>query len=122
MANLVVIAWVLNLTVLGVPLAGPIGERVAYVLGAVIAIGLGSALYLTTGLGPGPRDGLMTSLHRRLGVSLVYVRLALEASVLIVGWFLGGTVGVATALFAGTIGFSIGSSLRGIEWGLARVS
>ena len=70
--------------------------------------------YLTTGLGPGPRDGLMTSLHRHLGVSVVYVRLTLEVAVLVAGWLLGGTVGVGTAFFAATIGFSIGVSLQGL--------
>ena len=65
---------------------------------------MGSALYLTTGLGPGPRDGLMTSLHRRFDVSVVYVRLLLEIVVLVVGWFMGGVVGVGTAFFALSIG------------------
>jgi uncharacterized protein len=122
LSNLVVIAYVLDLTVAMAPSPAPMAWRFAYVVAAVGAIGVGSALYLTTGLGPGPRDGLMTSLHRHLGVSVVYVRLTLELSVLIVGWLLGGTVGVATALFAATIGFSIGTSLRGLEWMLARTS
>jgi uncharacterized membrane protein YczE len=74
-------------------------------------IGMGSALYLSTNLGPGPRDGLMTGLHRRLGVSLVYVRFSIEVPVLIIGWLMGGTVGVGTAFFALTIGFSIGVNL-----------
>jgi len=54
----------------------------------------------------------MTGLHRRLGVSVVYVRLTLEVAVLIVGWLMGGTVGVGTAFFAATVGFSIGASLN----------
>jgi hypothetical protein len=57
----------------------------------------------------------MTSLHRRLGVSVVYVRLTLEIVVLVVGWLMGGTVGVGTAFFAATIGFSIGASLQATE-------
>jgi hypothetical protein len=79
------------------------------------AIALGSALYLTTGLGPGPRDGLMTSLHRRLGVSIVYVRAGIEGSVLVAGWLLGGVVGVVTAIFALGIGFAIGWNLKIVE-------
>ena len=122
LSNLVVIAYVLDLTVALAPSPSPIMARALYVLVAVAAIGVGSALYLTTGLGPGPRDGLMTSLHRHLGVSVVYVRLTLEVCVLVAGWLLGGTVGVATAVFAATIGFSIGTSLRGLEWVLARAS
>ena len=92
----------------------PLG-RAALMVGGVLAIGAGSALYLTTGLGPGPRDGLMTSLHRHLHVSVVYVRLALEITVLVVGWLMGGVVGVGTAFFALTIGFSIGASLQLLE-------
>ncbi len=116
LANLVVIAWVLDLTAAHVATpANPFGRALLMVAG-VTAIGLGSAFYLTTGLGPGPRDGLMTSLHRRLDVSVVYVRLSLEVLVLAVGWSLGGQVGVGTAFFASTVGFSIGLSLRAVEW------
>lgn len=114
-ANLIMIAAVLQLTVVTVPVAPNTVVKLVFVLLAVGLIGVGSALYLTTGLGPGPRDGLMTSLHRHYGVSVVYVRLTIEVFVLIVGWLLGGTVGVATAFFAATIGFSIGVSLRIVE-------
>jgi hypothetical protein len=113
-ANLVIIALVLDVTTLLLTSPTNAIVRASYVIGAIIAIGAGSALYLTTGLGPGPRDGLMTSLHRRLGVSVVYVRLAIEVTVLAIGWFMGGTVGVGTALFALTIGFSVGWGLRGV--------
>ncbi len=115
LANLVIIAYVLNLTtyVVAVPHGAPL--RALYVVGAVAVIGVGSALYLTTGLGPGPRDGLMTGLHRQLHASVVYVRLTLEVIVLGVGWLLGGTVGVGTAFFAATIGFSIGANLNFVD-------
>ena len=121
-ANLIIIAYVLDIvsTTLAVPDAPWL--KIVYIVGAVFAIGAGSALYLTTGLGPGPRDGLMTGLHRRLGVSVVYVRLTLEVSVLIVGWLMGGTVGVGTAFFAATIGFSIGVNLRLTELLVRRFS
>ncbi|HEV2427116.1 MAG TPA: hypothetical protein VGS61_02715 [Acidimicrobiales bacterium] len=122
LANLVVIAYVLDLTAALLPTPAESGVRVLYVVGAVLVIGAGSALYLTTGLGPGPRDGLMTSLHRRLGVSVVYVRLSLEAAVLLTGWLLGGTVGVATAFFAATIGFSIGAFLQVVKAATSRVA
>lgn len=121
-ANLVVIALVLDLTALVVPTPSLGVLRALYVVSAVAAIGVGSALYLTTGLGPGPRDGLMTSLHRHLGVSVVYVRLSLEIVVLLVGWVMGGTVGVGTAFFAATIGFSVGWGLQGVSWLSARSS
>lgn len=114
-ANLVIIAFVLDLTTLTIGVPNNPLVKVVYIITAVTAIGIGSALYLTTGLGPGPRDGLMTSLHRHLHVSVVYVRLALEITVLIAGWLLGGTVGIGTAVFATTIGFSIGASLNATE-------
>ena len=115
LANLVIIAYVLDLTtyVVAVPHGAPL--RSLYVVGAVAVIGVGSALYLTTGLGPGPRDGLMTGLHRHLHVSVVYVRLTLEVIALGVGWLLGGTVGVGTAFFAATIGFSVGANLQLVD-------
>ena len=120
LANLVIIAYALDLTAAHVATPSSPVARGLMMLGGVAAIGVGSALYLTTGLGPGPRDGLMTSLHRRFDVSVVYVRLLLEIVVLVVGWFMGGVVGVGTAFFALSIGFSIGLSLKALEWVVAR--
>jgi uncharacterized protein len=114
-SNVIVIAYVLDLTTYAVAVPHAAWLKVLYVLGAVVSIGVGSAFYLTCNLGPGPRDGLMTGLHRRLNVSIVYLRLSLEAVVLTIGWLMGGTVGVATAFFAATIGFSIGASLNVME-------
>ena len=115
LANLVIIAYVLDVTTYVVAVASNPVMKALYTVGAVVVIGVGSAFYLTTGLGPGPRDGLMTSLHRRLHVSVIYVRLTIEVIVLVTGWLLGGTVGVATAFFATTIGFSIGASLHVLD-------
>jgi hypothetical protein len=120
LANLVIIAYVLDVTSSTVPVPQNAWVKASFVVGAVALIGIGSALYLTCGLGPGPRDGLMTSLHRRLGVSVVYVRLSLEIVVLFVGWLLGGTVGVGTAFFATTIGFCIGANLRVLDVSVRR--
>lgn len=114
-ANLVIIAYVLDLTTVVLAVPHSSWQKGLYIVLAVAFIGVGSALYLTTGLGPGPRDGLMTSLHRHLHVSVVYIRLALELSVLVAGWLLGGNVGVGTAVFAATIGFSIGASLQATD-------
>ena len=114
-SNVVIIAYVLDLTTYAVAAPHAVWLKIAYVLGAVLSIGIGSAFYLTCNLGPGPRDGLMTGLHKRLNVSIVYIRLTIEAVVLTIGWLLGGTVGVATAFFAATIGFSIGASLNVME-------
>lgn len=111
-ANLLIISFVLNETVrfTATPDAGWL-RLVMIVLGVELAA-LGSALYLTTGLGPGPRDGLMTSLHNRFHISVVYVRSALELTVLTAGWLLGGTIGLGTAVFATTVGLLVGANLN----------
>ncbi|HKS30055.1 MAG TPA: hypothetical protein VJS44_19690 [Pyrinomonadaceae bacterium] len=75
-----------------------------WLIAGLLLAGLGSVLYLGSGLGAGPRDGLMLGLSRKTGWSLHLTRTALEISVLIAGWFLGGAVGVGTVLIALAIG------------------
>jgi uncharacterized membrane protein YczE len=70
----------------------------------VLLNGLATALYIGAALGSGPRDGLMTGLVRRTGRSVRLVRTALEGSVLLLGWLLGGTVGIGTVAYALAIG------------------
>jgi uncharacterized protein len=113
--NMIVAAAVLDLTVAYVTHPHTLWLRVVLVLIAVQCIALGTSLYLTTGLGPGPRDGLMTGLHLRLNISVVVVRLSIELVVLLVGWLLGGLVGVGTAIYAATIGFALGFNLSIID-------
>jgi len=84
---------------------------ILYCLLGIAMVGLGSALYITCGLGPGPRDGLMTALHHKSGVRIGRVRMGIEGTVLFGGWLLGGTVGFGTLLFATLIGQSIAISL-----------
>ena len=105
LANLVVIALALQATVwLVAPLQNPAVQVVAMV-GGLLAIGFGGALYLSCALGPGPRDGLMVGLQQRLGTTIARVRFGIEITVLTLGWLLGGTVGIGTALFAFGIGY-----------------
>ncbi len=78
--------------------------RLAMMLGGVAAIAVGSGLYLSTDLGAGPRDGLMTGVHHRFGWSIRRARTAIELIVLGIGWALGGTVGIGTVVFAIGIG------------------
>ncbi len=78
--------------------------RVGLMLGGTLLCALATALYVGAQLGRGPRDGLMTGLHRRTGLSLRLVRTALELTVVLVGVLLGGQLGVGTVLFALTIG------------------
>ena len=78
----------------------------------VVLVGLGSGIYLTANLGPGPRDGLMTGLQRVTQHPIAWVRVCLEVSVVAVGWVLGGTVGVGTLLFAFGIGPAVAFGLH----------
>ncbi len=81
-----------------------------FTLIGIAMIGIGSSLYITCGLGPGPRDGAMTGLHQRTGVRVGRVRLGLEVVVSIAGALLGGTLGLGTLLFALLIGQSVAIS------------
>jgi uncharacterized membrane protein YczE len=103
-ANVIVIAVTVDasLAVLPTPTAMPI--RIAMMLGAVVLNALSTVLYIGAGLGPGPRDGLMTGLVARTGLSVRLVRTSIEVSVLAVGWLLGGTVGIGTLVYAFGIG------------------
>jgi uncharacterized membrane protein YczE len=74
--------------------------------------GFATGLYLSTDLGPGPRDGLMTALHRRFGWRIAPTRAAIEIVVLVIGFVLGGTVGFGTIVFAIAIGPLTELSLR----------
>jgi uncharacterized membrane protein YczE len=89
------------LSVFSPPHAVPV--RLALLILSVLGTGVATGLYIGAGLGPGPRDGLTTGLAAR-GHSIRVVRTAIEATVLAVGWLLGGAVGIGTVLFAVTIG------------------
>jgi uncharacterized membrane protein YczE len=86
--------------------------QVLYVFLGIFLVGAGSSLYITCGLGPGPRDGLMTALHKRTGVRVGRVRLCIEVCALIIGALLGGRIGIGTALFALFIGNSVATNLN----------
>lgn len=85
------------------PAPDPLAARWAYLLLGVVATGAATGLYIGAGLGPGPRDGLMTGLNR-LGLSIGTARTVIEVTVLAAGWLLGGTVGIGTVVFALAIG------------------
>ena len=84
----------------------PSSNMLKYLLAifSVVLVGIGSGIYLVANLGPGPRDGLMTGLTKITNLPIALVRACLEISVVIIGWYLGGTVGVGTLIFAFGIG------------------
>lgn len=114
-ANVIVIAVALDAATRVIPAATSTAVGVGYAIGGTLLVGLGSGIYLTTGLGPGPRDGLMTALHHRSGRTVAHVRFAIEVTVLAAGWLLGGTVGAGTVVFALLVP-------RAVAWGLALLS
>ena len=79
-------------------------EALAQIAVGIILVGIGSGIYLTANLGPGPRDGWMTGIQRISGIPIGRVRAAIEISVVFIGWILGGTVGLGTVIFAIMIG------------------
>tara|TARA_X000001036_G_scaffold280240_1_gene260284 strand:- start:384 stop:1031 length:648 start_codon:yes stop_codon:yes gene_type:complete len=78
---------------------------------AVLTVGLGGGIYLAANLGAGPRDGLMVGLQKKTNLPIAIVRGSLEILVMSIGWYLGGTVGVGTLLFAFGIGPAVALSL-----------
>jgi uncharacterized membrane protein YczE len=110
--NVLIIGVVVDATLALLPEPDHLAVRTAAMLGGVVLMGVGSGLYIGAGLGPGPRDGLMTGVAVR-GHSVRSVRTALEVTVLIMGWALGGTVGVGTVVLAVAIGPLVQASL---EW------
>jgi len=106
-ANIVIIAAAIQVGIDFIPTAENTFVGLIYVFVGIALVGAGSSLYITCGLGPGPRDGLMTALHHKTGIRVGRVRLAIEGTVLILGALLGGALGVGTALFALLIGQSI---------------
>lgn len=99
-ANAIVIGLVLDGMLLILPeTLENMALRWIAMLGGVVLVAIGSGFYIGAGLGPGPRDGLMTGLARR-GVSIAWARAGIEITALVAGWLLGGTVGIGTVVFA----------------------
>jgi uncharacterized membrane protein YczE len=101
--NTLTVGFLVDAFLDGLPTPDGLGARWAYLLVGIVVIALGVGLYIGAGLGPGPRDGLMTGIAAK-GYPLWLVRTLLELTALIAGWLLGGDVGVGTLLFAFGIG------------------
>ena len=109
-SNIVIISASIQIGVEIFPLQSTLLGGVASALLGIALVGIGTALYITCGLGSGPRDGAMTGIHNRTGIRVGRVRMGIEVTVLIIGAFLGGSIGLGTALFALLVGQSVAIS------------
>ncbi|MFF3562714.1 YitT family protein [Streptomyces sp. NPDC002574] len=103
-SNVFVVGLSMDATLGLLPQPHSLGVRIPLLVAGIVLGGVATGLYITAGYGPGPRDGLMTGLHRRTGRSIRMVRTGIEVTVLAVGFVLGGSVGVGTVLYALSIG------------------
>ena len=103
-SNVVLVGASVDATLSVLPDAGLMPARVAFMTAGIVLNAIATALYVGAHLGPGPRDGLMTGLVRRTGASVRLVKTLIEVTVVLVGWAMGGTLGVGTAVFVLTIG------------------
>jgi len=103
-SNVVILGLVMDATLAWVPELDSLGARIPLLAGAVLLNGAATGLYISADFGPGPRDGLMTGLHRRTGRPVRLVRTCIEVTVLAAGFALGGSVGVGTVVYALAIG------------------
>ena len=110
LSNIVIISLFIEIATNVFPKQENMVSGIILTLVGIAMVGIGSSLYITCGLGPGPRDGAMTGLHQRTGVRVGRVRLGLEVVVSIAGALLGGTLGLGTLLFALLIGQSVAIS------------
>ncbi|MET9618497.1 YczE/YyaS/YitT family protein [Kitasatospora indigofera] len=102
--NVLLLGLAMDVTLRTVGAPGPLPARIALLALGILLNGLATGLYIGARLGPGPRDGLMTGLHRRTGRSLRLIRTGIELTVLLVGVLLGGTAGIGTVAYALAIG------------------
>ncbi|HBS7357325.1 TPA: hypothetical protein MAQ43_002404 [Klebsiella pneumoniae] len=103
-SNVIVLGLAADATLAVLPPLESMVARSALLAGAIVLNAIATGMYIGAGFGPGPRDGLMTGLHTRTGWSLRGIRTAIELSVLLIGWLLGGKFGVGTVIYALSIG------------------
>lgn len=104
LSNVVVIGLAADAALTLIPTLDTLLARSLLLVSAVVVNAVATGMYIGAGFGAGPRDGLMTGINARTGISVRTVRTAIEISVLLTGWLLGGTLGVGTVLYALTIG------------------
>ncbi len=115
-SNVVVVAVAVDVTLALLPTPDGLGTRILFLVSGVVLNGVATAVYIGARLGPGLRDGLMTGIAARTGFAIRWVRTAIEVAVLAIGWLLGGTVGIGTALYALAIGPIAQAVLPLVSW------
>ena len=113
--NALIIAGMIDLCINFVPSPENFISQIILAIVAVLTVGLGGGIYLVANLGPGARDGLMIGLQKATNLPIAAVRASIEISVVSVGWYLGGTVGVGTLLFAFGIGPAVALGLYMVD-------
>ena len=102
--NALIIALMIDLCIKFFPTPSTHYNQLILAIVSVITVGIGGSIYLVSNLGAGPRDGLMVGLQKKTNLPIAFVRATLEITVVSIGWYLGGTVGIGTLLFAFGIG------------------
>jgi len=120
-ANILLVGTTMQIVLGLVPAAQGTVLQFAVLGIGILLVAVASGLYIGARFGPGPRDGLMTGMHARLGWPVWLCRAVVELSVLTVGWLLGGTVGIGTVLFAFLIGPLVHAALPVFDTGRRRV-
>ena len=109
--NALIIALMIDLCIKFIPTPENFLSQLALAVVAVVTVGLGGGIYLVANLGPGPRDGLMVGLQQKTNLPIALVRISIEITVVSIGWYLGGVVGIGTLLFAFGIGPAVALGL-----------
>ena len=114
-SNAIIIAFTIDLFVFLLPLSKNTFLSIIEMIIGILLVGIGSGIYLITNLGPGTRDGLMKGISENFQKPIYLIRLSIEIIVVILGWLLGGTVGLGTLMFAILIGPVVSVSLVAIK-------
>ena len=109
--NAIIIAFMIDVSIAFVGTPENYFYQILMAIIAVLLVGLGSGFYLIANLGPGPRDGLMTGIQEKTNLPIALIRAFLEITVVAIGWYLGGTVGIGTLLFAFGVGPAVALGL-----------
>ena len=109
--NALIVAIMIDVSIAYIPTPENYIPQLLMAILGVLIVGLGSGFYLVSNLGPGPRDGLMTGIQRKTNFPIAAVRAFLEITVVSIGWYLGGTVGIGTLLFAFGVGPAVALGL-----------